>query len=181
MSRPMSRPRAVLVGPPGAGKSTVGRALAHRWGVPFRDTDHDVAHAAGMSVADIFVTAGEAHFRSLERAAVATALSEHTGVLALGGGAVLDEDTRAALRDQMVVHLDVGLSVAMQRLAMNRSRPLLVGNVRAQWQQLSDERRPVYLEVARFSVLTDGLSAADVAERIATEIGADPQEGANDD
>jgi shikimate kinase len=173
----MKRPRAVLVGPPGAGKSTVGRALAHRWGVTFRDTDRDVEQAAGMSVADIFVTAGEEHFRSLERNAVMTALGEHEGVLALGGGAVLDGDVRAALRDHVVVHLDVGLAAAMSRLAMNRSRPLLVGNVRGQWQRLSDERRPLYQEVARLSLLTDGMSAAQVADRVAADLEA---EGARD-
>lgn len=162
----MSRPRAVLVGPPGAGKSTVGRALAHRWGVAFRDTDRDVEQVAGMTVADIFVTAGEQHFRSLERSAVMTALAEHEGVLALGGGAVLDADVRTALLDHVVVHLDVGLAAAMSRLAMNRSRPLLVGNVRGQWQRLSDERRPLYLQVAGLSVLTDGMSAAQVADRV---------------
>lgn len=166
----MTRPRAVLVGPPGAGKSTVGRALAHRWAVAFRDTDRDVERAAGLPVADIFVTAGEAHFRSLERGAVMTALGEHEGVLALGGGAVLDPDVRTALLDQVVVHLDVGLAAAMSRLAMNRSRPLLVGNVRGQWQRLSDERRPLYQQVARLSVLTDGMSAAQVADRVAAAL-----------
>jgi shikimate kinase len=173
----MSRPRAVLVGPPGAGKSTVGRALAHRWGVAFRDTDRDIEHGAGMTVADIFVTAGEQHFRSLEKDAVMTALGGHEGVLALGGGAVLDADVRTVLLDYVVVHLDVGLAAAMSRLAMNRSRPLLVGNVRGQWQRLSDERRPLYQQVARLSVLTDGMSAAQVADRVAAAL----EEGAASD
>jgi shikimate kinase len=173
----MTRPRAVLVGPPGAGKSTVGRALAHRWAVAFRDTDRDVEQAAGMPVADIFVTAGEEHFRSLERSAVMTALGEHEGVLALGGGAVLDPGVRTALAGQVVVHLDVGLAAAMSRLAMNRSRPLLVGNVRGQWQRLSDERRPLYQQVARLSVLTDGMSAAQVADRVAAALTDETPEG----
>lgn len=177
----MTRPRAVLVGPPGAGKSTVGRALAQRWGVGFRDTDRDVEQAADMSVADIFVTAGEEQFRTLERSAVMTALGEHDGVLALGGGAVLDGDVRAVLLDHVVVHLDVGLAAAMSRLAMNRSRPLLVGNVRGQWQRLSDERRPLYQQVARISLLTDGASAEQVADRVAAALEAASDERAAHD
>src|SRR6478609_1396299 len=104
------RPRAVLVGPPGAGKSTVGRALADRWSVGFRDTDADVEASTGESVADLFVVRGEAAFRELERDAVAAALVEHDGVLALGGGAVVDPSTRALLADHVVVHLDVTLA-----------------------------------------------------------------------
>ena len=87
----MSRPRCVLVGPPGAGKTTVGALVAERLGVAFRDTDADVEAAAGKEIADIFYADGEEHFRALELAAVAVALAEHEGVLALGGGAVLAE------------------------------------------------------------------------------------------
>ena len=86
-----TRPRVVLVGTMGAGKTTAGRRLAEHWGVPFRDSDHDVEEREGRSVSDIFVDSGEAHFRRLEREAVAEALSGHGGVLALGGGAVTDE------------------------------------------------------------------------------------------
>src|SRR4051812_46826159 len=111
-------PRVVLVGPPGAGKTTVGRLLAERWNVAFRDTDHDVEEVAGKPVADIFVNDGEPRFRELEKAAVASALQEHDGVLALGGGAVLDSDTRALLADATVVALTVGLSDAAMRVGL---------------------------------------------------------------
>jgi shikimate kinase len=81
----MSAPVLVLVGPPGAGKSTVGRLLADRLGVPFRDTDADVVEVAGKPIAEVFIDDGEEHFRALESAAVLRALAEHSGVLSLGG------------------------------------------------------------------------------------------------
>lgn len=160
------KPQAVLVGPPGSGKSTVGRMLADRWGVDFRDTDRDIETSTGMTVSDIFVRQGEEQFRSLERQAVATALAEHRGVLALGGGAVISEQVRSMLAGHTVVHLDVRLAAAMQRLGMNRSRPLLVGNVRGRWQELADERRPLYAEVATVVVETDALSVQQVVDTI---------------
>lgn len=159
-------PRVVLVGAPGSGKTTVGRLIAKRWQVEFRDTDHDIEHNAGRTVSDIFIEQGEEHFRSLERAAVAEALEQHRGVLALGAGAVLSDDSRRLLRGHRVVHLDVGLAAAMKRLEMNRSRPLLVGNVRGRWQELAAERRPLYTEVATFTVQTDGKPAQQVAAAV---------------
>ena len=93
-------PLVVLVGPPGAGKSTVGHALASRLAVAYRDTDDDVVAALGKPVADIFVTDGEAAFRAAERAAVSTALAEHDGVLCLGGGAVTDPTPEATSQAQ---------------------------------------------------------------------------------
>lgn len=161
-----SRPRLVLVGPPGAGKSTVGALVATALGATFRDTDDDVAARAGRSVPDIFVQLGEPAFREMERAAVAQALSSHPGVLALGGGAVADADTRAALAGHRVAFLDVSLADALRRLGMNRDRPLLVGNLRAQWLHLMDQRRPWYTEVATWAVATDGRAPQDVADEL---------------
>ncbi len=97
---------------------------------------------------------------------MAKGLSEHSGVLAIGGGAVLSDEVRSGLLGHLVVHLDVGLAAAMQRLQMNRSRPLLVGNVRGRWQQLADERRPLYLAVATVTVSTDGLSPTQVVDAV---------------
>ena len=157
-------PVVVLVGNPGSGKTTVGKAVAKQLGVAFRDTDRDIERASGSSISDIFIEQGEEHFRVLEREAVTLALQEHEGVLALGGGAILSSETRAQLGHGTVAYLRVGLAAAMQRLQMNRSRPLLVGNVRGRWQQLAQERDPLYEEVATFSVSTDNRTPQEVAE-----------------
>jgi shikimate kinase len=163
-------PRAVLVGPPGAGKTTVGQLLADRWGVTFRDTDADVERTAGMSVSDIFVTEGEERFRELERAAVAAALESHDGVLALGGGAVLDPATRAALAGHTVVHLNVGSSDAAKRVGLARDRPLLIEAPRTRLAAMLRERAPLYAEVATNVVDTSGRTPEDVAESVADAI-----------
>jgi shikimate kinase len=151
----------------GAGKSTVARLLGQEWDVPVRDTDVDIEAAEGRSIADIFVDSGEEHFRALERAAVARALAAHDGVLALGGGAVLDPDTRADLAGQDVVFLRVGLGDAVKRVGLGTSRPLLLGNVRGRIKALLDERTPIYESVARFTVDTDGRTPEDVAAEVA--------------
>jgi shikimate kinase len=161
-----TRPRVVLVGTMGAGKTTVGRRLAAAWGLPFRDSDEDVEATEGRSVSDIFVDSGEAHFRALERAAVAQALSTHGGVLALGGGAVLDTSTRALLEGHRVVFLRVGLSDAANRVGLGVSRPLLLGNVRGRIKQLIDERTPVYESVATHVVDTDGVDVDGVVAQV---------------
>lgn len=159
-------PRAVLVGPMGSGKTTVGHILADHWGVAVRDTDADVEAVAGKSVQDIFVDDGEPTFRALEKTAVARALAEHDGVLALGGGAVLDPDTRALLAGRPVVFLKVGLADAAKRVGLGQGRPLLLGNVRGRIKTLLDERTPVYEAVAAVVVDTDGRTPAEVAREI---------------
>ena len=159
-------PQIVLVGPMGAGKTTVARVLAQRWGVESRDTDHDIEAAAGRSISEIFVDDGEAHFRELEKAAVATALDAHDGVLALGGGAVLDPDTQALLQGHTVVFLKVGLADAVKRVGLGSARPMLLGNVRGRVKQLLDERAPVYESVATVVVETDGRTPEQIADEI---------------
>ncbi|GAB3391306.1 shikimate kinase [Micromonospora halotolerans] len=163
-----TRPVCVLVGAPGSGKTTVGRALAAALGVGFRDTDGDIEQLAGKPIPEIFVDEGEEHFRTLERAAVAAGLASHTGVLALGGGAILAEENRAALVGHTVVHLSVELSDAVKRVGLGAGRPLLALNPRATLRHLMEQRRPLYAEVATATVLTDGRTP----EEIATEIAA---------
>jgi shikimate kinase len=150
----------------GAGKTTVGRLLADVWGVEARDTDADVEALEGRSISDIFVEFGEAHFRDLERKAVAEALAGHDGVLALGGGAVLDPTTRELLAGQTVVYLRVGLSEAVKRVGLGTARPLLLGNVRGRIKALLDERAPLYESVATHVVDTDGRAPDEVAAEI---------------
>lgn len=166
-----SGPVVVLVGTMGAGKTTVGRLLADALGVGFLDSDHAVEARAGKSVQEIFVDDGETAFRELERAAVAAALEGHDGVLALGGGAVLDPATRELLASHRVVFLKVGLTDAAKRVGLGVGRPLLLGNVRARVKQLLDERTPIYEGLARISVDTDGRTPQDVAAEIIERMG----------
>lgn len=156
----------MLVGAPGAGKTTVGRLLAARLGVAFHDTDDDVERAAAKPINEIFLDDGESAFRALEREAVSVALARHDGVLALGGGAVTDSGTRSLLSTHRVVFLDVGLADAASRIGLNRDRPLLLGNPRAQLKRLLDERRPVYIEVATATVDTAGRTPEQVVDEV---------------
>jgi shikimate kinase len=159
-------PVAVLVGPMGAGKTTVGEMVAARLGVPFLDTDSIIEARAGKPISEIFVDDGEEHFRALERAAVAEALAGHPGILALGGGAVLAAENRALLRGYPVVFLSVELAEVMRREGLTIGRPLLAVNPRATMRQLLEQRRPLYEEVATVTVKTDGATAEEVAAAV---------------
>jgi shikimate kinase len=162
-------PAAILIGPPGAGKSTVGPLLAGLLRVTFLDTDSDIEQAAGKPVSDIFIEDGEPAFRALEREAVARAVAVHPGVLGLGGGAVLDPGTRRLLAGQQVVYLETGFAAATKRVGLDKARPLLLGNPRAQLKALLDQRLPIYAELAWITVRTDGSSPAEVADEIARQ------------
>jgi shikimate kinase len=174
-------PVVVLVGVPGAGKSTVGRGLAERLGVSFRDTDADIEVAAGRSIPDIFVESGEPEFRRLEEAAVDQALSEHAGVLSLGGGAVLSAQTRERLAGRPVAWLRVGLAAASQRAGLSGARPVLLGNVRAQMKALMDARDPLYAQVAGITVDTDALSVDETVQAIVDGLALGDHEGSRAD
>ncbi|MEV4217742.1 shikimate kinase [Nonomuraea sp. NPDC049725] len=164
--------KAVLIGPPGSGKTTLGRLLAERLGVAFRDTDADVEAVAGKPVSEIFIDDGEERFRELEHEAVRRALAEHDGVLALGGGAVLHEETQALLAGHPVVYLQVGLADAVQRVGLASARPLLVLNPRSQLKRLMEERRPVYERLAVLTVDTGGREPDELADEILKGLGA---------
>jgi shikimate kinase len=173
----MSGPLVVLVGPPASGKTTVGTALAAALGAAFRDTDQDVEAEAGTTVADLFVEHGEPHFRALEAAAVARALAEHEGVLALGGGAVTSAATRELLvgygrAGGTVLWLDVDLPTAAKRVGLSRDRPILGVNPRAMLRQMLETRAPLYGEVATLTVHTGGRTPEDIAAEVLAELGA---------
>ncbi|MFC4946426.1 shikimate kinase [Pseudonocardia sp. GCM10023141] len=171
------RPVLVLVGPPGAGKTTVGRVLARRLEVGFTDVDELIVARAGKAIADMFLEDGEDAFRALEREVVAEALTTVDGVLALGGGSVLAPDTRERLRGHRVVHLSVGLADGIRRTGMSTARPLLAGvNPRATFKALLDARAPLYREVATAEVDTVRRSANQVARAVLVAIGELPSD-----
>jgi shikimate kinase len=173
----VSGPLLVVVGPPGSGKTTVGTAVAAALGVPFRDTDADVEAQTGTTIADLFVQQGEPHFRALEERAIARALAEHEGVLALGGGAVTSPVTRELLvahgaAGGTVVWLDVDVASAAKRVGLSRDRPLLAVNPRAMLRTMLEARAPLYAEVSTVIVSTAARPVQDVVAEVLTAVGS---------
>ncbi len=171
------QPAAILIGPPGAGKTTVGALVAARLGLDFVDADVVIAEAAGKPVGDIFVQDGEEAFRALERAAAARLIGSHPGVLALGGGAILDPGTRDLLAGRRVVYLQTGFTSAVHRTGLDAPRPLLLGNPRARMKTLLEERLPVYASLAWITVPTDDRGPEDIAEEIAARLAPGTRNG----
>lgn len=156
---------AILVGPPGAGKSTVGALLAERLNVSFLDTDDEVAAVARKEVGDIFVEDGEPAFRTLERPVVQRALA-YPGVVALGSGAVLDPGVQKLLAGQRVFYLQTGFTEVTRRVGLNKARVPVPGNPRGMLKAMLEERLPVYESLAMATVRTDDLSPEEIAGQI---------------
>jgi len=161
----------VLIGAPGAGKSTVGQELAELVGGDFYDTDALIEQTAGDSISGIFLNQGEEAFRALERDCVASTItdamnSDRTQIISDGGGAVLNSDTQETLRTVPVAWLMVDISSALKRVGMNQARPLLLGNVRANMIKLLAERTPIYESLSDVSVDTSQLSPSECANEL---------------
>ncbi len=164
-------PPIILIGPPGAGKTSVGKALAKKLSLNFLDSDKVVEEKSGKSISEIFITDGEPAFREMERAAVIDLIESQDGVIALGGGSVMDlEVSKRLLPMANVVFLDVSISNAAPRVGFNRDRPLLLGNPRQQWIALMEKRRSTYEALAKARVSTDNKKPVEVVEEIVKEL-----------
>ena len=160
--------RILVIGPPGAGKSTVGQALASKLSIDFIDTDQVIENETGKTITDIFVVDGEPHFRALELQTLRNVLTLDSGVISLGGGAPISHDAQEAIEqsNSHTVFLDVSLATAAPRVGFNRDRPLLLGNPRAQWQALSDNRRPIYEKLADDAIKVDDMNVDQIVDQI---------------
>ena len=160
----------VLIGVPGAGKTTIGELIAAHLGREFVDSDHVIEARAGKPISDIFTTDGEAVFRELEAQVIAELLTKPEQVISLGGGALGNETTRALVKQHVVLWLETGLTQAVERVGMNRNRPLLLGNVRGQLSTLMTAREPIYREAATITVNTSSLSINEVTHAAMTQL-----------
>ena len=164
-------PRIILMGPPGSGKTTVGKVLAKKTELPLIDTDQKIEERTGRKIPDIFLESGEDEFRKLEREEVFSALKSDESIVSLGGGSILDEQVQTVLATMpCVVFLDVSISNAAPRVGLNKDRPLLVGAPRQQWLSLMQARRPIYERLATLTFSTDNKKPAEVAEEILAKV-----------
>jgi shikimate kinase len=164
--------RIVLIGAPGSGKTTVGVALAAHLQWPFVDTDALIEMKESKRITDIFVDKGEEYFREIEFKVLQEVLLEPSAVISLGGGAPISQRAQEALlaSESSIVFLDVSLATAAPRVGFNRDRPLLLGNPRAQWQALSDQRRPIYEKLSTLSIKVDDMSVDEIISIIESSI-----------
>ena len=159
-------PKAVLVGMPGSGKSTIGRRLAKALDVPLLDTDAKIVEMTGRSIADLFVE-GEPEFRRIEADVVRAALAEHTGIVSLGGGAITSPDVRDALVGHTVVYLEISTAEGIRRTSGGTVRPLLAGGDPAEkFRTLMTQRVPLYRAVATIRINTNRRNPGAVVRHI---------------
>jgi shikimate kinase len=158
----------VLIGPPGSGKSTVGKALARRLKRSFFDTDSMIEEKSQKKIGEIFVDQGEDEFRKIEFIVLQDVLQTPGSVISLGGGAPIEKQSQEliAAANVFVVYLDISLAAAAPRVGFNRDRPLLLGNPRAQWQTLNEIRRPIYQSLASMSIKVDDMKVEEIVSQI---------------
>ena len=161
-------PRIILIGPMGSGKTTIGKSLAQKLSLEFRDTDSVIEQRAQKTVSQIFVEDGEDAFRAIEKEVLKEELQGSDTVLALGGGAPISAEAQSALQasDSHVVYLDISLANVAPRIGFNRDRPLLLNSPRGQWQTLMEARRPVYESVADTVVDVNKRSQSEIVAQI---------------
>lgn len=161
-------PKVIIFGPMGAGKTRVGQALALRLGLPFKDTDQLIEADQGKTINEIFVEDGEPHFRLVEESIVIDAIIDFDGVLSLGGGAVMNDETRKVLlgANSLRVFLDISLAAVAPRVGFNTERPLLLVNPRQKWQELMTERRPIYSSLANLQIDVSDKNVEEIVDEI---------------
>ena len=164
--------KIVLIGPPGAGKTSIGKALSEELELAFIDSDAEIERISGKTISEIFVDQGEAVFRKTEVEIVTRILAEFEGVVALGGGAPINPEIQKVLlnSEYPVIFIDVSISQAANRIGFNKDRPLLMINPRQQWLHLMSERRPIYEKLATITVSSDNSKPAEVAKTITDKI-----------
>jgi len=165
--------RAILIGPPGSGKSSVGKALSRELATSFVDTDALIVEAQGQSIPEIFADGGESGFRAIERQVVLHALTSNVGVVSLGGGAVLDEEVQEAISASSahVIFLRVGLSNVLARIGAKADRPLLSADPEQQWKELFAKREAIYSRLATLEINTDNKKPYEVAHELKAQMG----------
>lgn len=163
--------KLILIGPPGAGKSTIGKLLAKELGLSFTDTDAEIERSSGRKISEIFLEDGELVFREIEKRIVLSVLADGSEVIALGGGAILDSEVyESLLSEPSVIYLKVSISNAAPRVGFNAERPLLMTNPRQQWLKLFEARRAKYEALAKFGISTDNRKPKEVVNEIISQL-----------
>lgn len=166
--------KIVLIGPPGAGKSSIGKALAKELKLNFIDSDSEIEKISHKKISEIFIEDGEPAFRLLEVDVVRKVLSDFEGVISLGGGAPINKEIQDLIVDANypVVFIDVSIAQAATRIGFNKDRPLLLVNPRQQWISLMNERRPIYEKLASQTISSDNQKPHEVAKQISDKLKA---------